>query len=253
MIKKVDHPSRKAGSPIRLDKGAIKRFAKYLSGRILKDLTGDFASDSPISDTGRGYLINDMITIQDVLGNDVKTLVLVKSEIAAKRLGMIIGGGAGTTPIGEQAVQINLNGSWTPAEFSEPSSFGRQNLPKELFSILLHELTHIADIFKKSGPTTRRVLREDELDLEEYYNRPAEVKAYMQDVADEVVSNLPTVKKVYERAERDVSFNKMIKQSLVLSDTWERIEPYLSRQNKKKIMSAVYREAKYWQDDVGYL
>lgn len=252
MIKKVDHPSRKAGRPIRLDKGAIKRFAKYLSGRILRDLIGDFASDTPISDTGR-YLIKDMITIQDVLGNDIETLVLVKSERAPKRLGMITGGGAGTTSRGKQAIQINLNGSWTPDEFSEPSSsFGRQNLPKELFSILLHELTHIADIFKKKRETTRRVLREDEVDLEDYYNRPEEVKAYMQDVADEVLSRLPKLKEMHESAERNVSFNKMIKQSLVLSDSWERIEPYLSRQNKKKIMSAVYREAEDWRDDTDY-
>ena len=251
-IKQVGFSSRKAGRPIRLDKGAIKRLAKYLSGRILKDLFKR-PLDEPIIETGR-YLINDYTTIQDVVGNDIKTLVLIKSERAAKRRGMIIGGGAGTTPGGEQqAIQINLNGSWTPAEFSQPPpSFGRQNLPKELYSILLHELTHIADTFKKSGPTTRRVLREDELDLEEYYNRPAEVKAYMQDVVNDVISNLPSVKEMYDIAKRDISFNKMIKQSLIISDTWERIEPYLSRQNKKKIMSAVYREAEDWREDTDY-
>ena len=250
MIKKVDHPSRKAGRPIRLDKGAIKRFAKYLSGRILRDLSKR-PSKFPISDM-RKIRINDTITIQDVLGNDIETLVLVRSR-AVKRYGMITGGHAGVTPEGRKpAIQINLNGSWTPEEFSQPPPpFRQQNLPKELYSLLLHELTHIADTFRKKRD--KKWSPEDELDLEEYYNRPAEVKAYMQTVVDEVVSNLPTVKKVYERAERDVSFNKMIKQSLVLSDTWERIEPYLSRQNKKKIMSAVYREAKYWQDDVGYL
>ena len=102
MIKKVDHPSRKAGRPIRLDKGAIKRFAKYLSGRILRDLS----------------------------------------------------------------------------------------------------------------------------------KRPHDEPA--------------------ERAKRDVSFNTMIKQSIAKSKSWERIEPYLSRQNKKKIMSAVYREAEDWRDDTDY-
>ena len=111
---------------------------------------------------------------------------------------------------------------------------------------------NIADIFKKKRETIQRIDPEDERDLEKYYNRPAEVKAFMQTVVDEVISRLSKFKKVYERAKRDVSFNTMIKQSIAKSKSWERIESYLSRQNKKKIMSAVYREAEDWRDDTDY-
>jgi len=218
--------------PIRLDKSRVKRE----SDRIAQKMVRDFRKLPEGEGIGR-YVANFHTDVVNVAGETVPVVVVVKSAsgkmpkptwISAEEC--VMGGGAGTVPgKKDRAVLIQINGNYYPRLF-DTDVFRR-----ELYKIMLHELTHVADKYRRSEKTRRRVPTLEELDLEKYYNEPAEVRAYMQEIVEEVRGYFPAI---YEhRGRRDA-----MKYSLKLSETWERIEPHLTRRNKNKILSAVWSE-----------
>jgi len=170
--------------PIRLNKSWLKGDTKDIVRDIGKKLKR-YPEDEPIGK----FLSNHHVTIKDVSGDKVSVVVVVRSRpgapakdtwVSAK--GTVLGGGAGKIPSsGLPAIVVEINASYFPRLF-------RTNMfERELFKLILHELTHIADKFKKKPEETRRrVPNEEELDLKEYYNTPAEVRAYMQEIVEEV-------------------------------------------------------------------
>jgi hypothetical protein len=141
----------------------------------------------------------------------------------------VTGGGAGKAG-GKDAILVEINANYSPEAFSPD---GR--LEKELYKLILHELTHIADKFTRGGPTTRRVPTTEEVNPVEYYNKPSEVRAYMQEVVEEVRRYFPDIYK--HRGRKDA-----MKYSLKMSDAWNQVEPHLNRRNRNKILNVVWNE-----------
>jgi len=149
----------------------------------------------------------------------------------------VSGGGVGKTPNGNQVVVIDLNGRYPVRVFKDTKESSDL-----LWDHLIHEITHVADKFKKEKKTETgsRVKNTLEVDLDEYYNDPAEVRAYMQEVVDQVINNYPKLQR-YGRKGLDYALN--------VSSTWKEINPYLNRQNRGKILSAVGKAVSEWEDD----
>jgi hypothetical protein len=124
-----------------------------------------------------------------------------------------------------------------------------------LRSILLHELTHALDYLSKKIQTNQpdKVTRLESLGIspEDYFNSPDEVRAYMQQIVDEVVafSKDPKFQAFMLRKYPTNLKQAWIRQVLAMSETWKQIKPYLNSSNSNKILKAVYTvldEAGYW-------
>ena len=221
-----------AARPIRLDKAMIKREAEQLAEKIWR-----LVKDRPWEEGIGKLVLNFELTITNVAGEMIPVIVVVKSKEVGRppnprRLSVrdvVTGGGAGTAK-GKPAILMNVNANYYPRHFS-PDSF----LERELYEMMLHELTHISDKYKKKKPTTQRVRTVEEIDPVEYYNDPGEVKAYMQEVVEQVRRYFPKIYK--HRGRKDA-----MKFSLKMSSTWNMIEPHLNRRNRNKILSAVWNE-----------
>lgn len=101
----------------------------------------------------------------------------------------------------------------------------------ELYSVLIHETTHLADKLERLAPLT------DRESAVSYYNIPSEVRAFIQQVVDETVKAAKTIAKSLEGF---TDTQQLVDRSLEYSKTWQRIRPYVNDENKKKILKAVY-------------
>ncbi len=105
---------------------------------------------------------------------------------------------------------------------------------KELLSVLRHEVTHLRDLLPHYEPTE---------DVETYYNRPVEVRAYMRQVVDEVLAEMHEDAKESE-GWIDTSWDSA-ERYLEKSFTWERVRKVLSPKNKKAILKSVAQGMQY--------
>ena len=209
---------------IRLDKARIKRLASLMAKRVWNDVKKRVKGE-PIGH----YVINERITITNVIGEKIPVVIVLKSNPAPVSAGIVTGGGAGKAK-GKDAILIQINADLPP------NIFNTGRFTQDLESMLLHELNHIADKFKKTREVTRKTVpTEDELDPEEYYNDPAEVRSYMQEVVYDVRKNFSKFYKKF--GQKDA-----MKYALKVSAVWKQIEPHLNRRNKNKILSAVWNE-----------
>jgi hypothetical protein len=122
---------------------------------------------------------------------------------------------------------------------------------KHIYSILIHEITHAIDQIKyqqiednffggqgshfdKSKIKTRKDQRQT---LETYYNNPSEVKAYLQQIADEVEEYL---NQKHGGVSKD-SIKNGWKDAFGYygSKTWKQVSSYLTPKNQKYIKKAV--------------
>jgi hypothetical protein len=136
-------------------------------------------------------------------------------------------------------IDIYLNGNLTPEFFLKyphrltPSrnTSSPDNLPASIYSILIHELTHAAEVDTGRPPLGGKDV--DNLSDEEYINDPEEVRAFMQQVVHETVK--------FGKDHRDSFDDKdLMHSALMISHTWARIAKKLTPSNKKRIMKAVY-------------
>ena len=223
--------SRKAARVIRLDKSAVKRLLDDLF-KAVKRKVSRLPQDEPI---GKLQLVKLPFILKDVAGDDVKINVILRSVPSGSPF-MVTGAAAGTiSATGEPAIVVELNGKYNAGIFHSQADEKRGMLYDGVWKSLLHELTHIADTYrKKKEKTTQRVLSEEEMDLDEYYNEPAEVRAFMQEIVDEVILNFPKMRKRFERKDS-------LRYALKMSDAWKRVGPYLNRRNRKKVLGAVWK------------
>jgi hypothetical protein len=110
------------------------------------------------------------------------------------------------------AITINFSFEQSPQSYID----NRAEVEKEAYSVLIHEITHLMDMLPQIG-------HKDSDDDYVYYNRPTEVRAFMQQIVDEIqgASSVP--------------------QALAMSKTWKRIGWALKPESKKLILKAVYQ------------
>jgi len=101
----------------------------------------------------------------------------------------------------------------------------------EFYSVLIHEATHLADQLPRVASDA------DNEDLKIYYNKPTEVRAFMQQIVDEVVAHARSIAKDLEGF---TDTEQLVRLSLERSTTWDRVRPYVNPSNKRKILKAVH-------------
>lgn len=114
----------------------------------------------------------------------------------------------------------------------------RQAAEREIYSILIHEFTHARDFTTEKYEGTRDLATEKTLDL--YHNHPVEIRAYTQQIVDEVETYI----RRYVEKDQDTwglkdNPTSLINAALEVSPTWQRIQPDLTQENRRIILRNV--------------
>lgn len=239
---------RVVARPIHLDKREIARFVEHdLVPQIVRRAQRHSRPDEPIGAT-RGWA-SSVLTIDSADGRDSSRVpVGVDSEASRADFVAVLGGKSNPNT----GITLYLNGALTPRDLAseernQPLSACRHEscLPYGLYSILLHEATHAAE---RALPSTRRAPGYSPRDVEErgeaaygpYVNDPQEVRAFLQQIVDEVVHNAKS-DDLREHLRRDHHPNRaLVDTALALSTTYSIIEKHLTPSNRARILKAVY-------------
>jgi len=217
-----------ASRPIRLDKSAIRRLIDTLLKKLDRKLSR-MDDDEPL---GRMQIAKVPFKVEGTSGKDIQLVVVLRSKPSSSPF-PVTGGGMGTLrATGKTAIVVELNGRYQ-VSFYKGSPDGSM-LHDGLWNALLHELTHVADEYReKVEETTTHVKTEDELDPKWYYNQGSEVRAYMQEVVDQVLDVLPKFQKTFDD-------KTSLVYALKFSETWGEVKEHLTPRNKKKVLGAVW-------------
>ncbi len=251
---------RRAARPIVVDKGQALRLAK----RIVRELPSEFKfrpedMAGPIN-RARGYragwvLPAGTFLTTDVKGEQVEVPVRVQFQ-ALEGWGVrrwVAGGGIDTRffgrgPGSKLALNLYINSNAVVQNLLDHLD----GVEEELFSVIIHEVTHLRDLL-------RHEYAADEAGGEAYYNAPTEVRAFMQQTADEALQEADRLGKAsggWILGPEPTS--EMIDSLLEKSGTWDRIRKQLTPANGKLILRGVARalqdewpklRAKYKEDD----
>jgi hypothetical protein len=252
---------RRAARPIPVDKGQALKLAQ----RIVRELPAELRfrpedMAGPINQA-RGYragwvLPAGTFLTTDVKGDTIEVPVRVKFQ-ALEGWGVrrwVAGGGIDTRFFGGRsygsklALDLYLNSNAVVHNLLDHLD----EVEDELFSVIIHEATHLRDLLKHEYAA-------DEAGSEDYYNAPTEVRAFMQQTADEALKEADRLGKTsggWILGPEPTS--EMIDSLLEKSKTWERIRKQLTPANGKLILRGVARvlqnewpnlRAKYKKDD----
>lgn len=221
-----------AHRPIKIDSVTIRE----LVGEFFKFIEWAAKSSYPQQQFGnvRGIVIKE-VEIESVIGSKIPVIVRIDSKPDSSS-SLVNAGGAGTITKGGikyAAIFINVNGKYNAEAFLD----NRSEVEDKLGDRIYHELTHIADV-RKGEPSGGRVFDHIpdslEVDIPTYLNHPAEVRAYMREVVNQV-------RRIVLDNMKGYSVSEAVSVALSSSKTWEWIKEYLSDKNKKIILDAVYR------------
>ena len=228
--------------PISIDKDKIRELAKFLSvniGRKARKAHDDERRNRLPPWRGIGQIRKvweqTYFSVEPVRGEEFTIRIIVATQPGS---GITAGAGMGTNRnTGEPTMVVYLNANMKPGDLASAAETGI--LEGQLWPILIHELTHAADVFKPEAEYERKggakVPTSGEIDPVAYYNDPGEVRAHMQEIVDEVLS-IPVEK-------LQAAFgSKGILYAVRSSETWKYIRDHLTPDNKKLILKAVYRE-----------
>lgn len=143
---------------------------------------------------------------------------------------------------GDVTVRIRLNGSRPYADFTDGESTGGNGLPYLINDVLVHELTHVAEWWylsqKKQQPHVEPELRGEERRKSDiaYYNAPHEVRAYMQQIIEEILPRARGFKRVLKPKTPHEYILKLLNTSV----RWKQVRDYLTPANEAKILKATY-------------
>ncbi len=220
---------------IPLDKQSIMRFTELIE-KELAELAAQ--QEGPF---GRKTLGQWPYEIRAVDGTTLRAVVALK---AVPMSGTALFGDAGVGhQRGTPVVVIEVNGS-IDADVIRRSA--ETHIVKLLlFNTLIHEFTHVADKFTQGVGEGAKGLTMDQArnTPEGYYNDPTEVRAYMQEVVDQVSQRFVH----YEKLEKRFG-QKAIGMLLNMSDTWSKVSPYWTERNKQKVLKSVYQALDEWKD-----
>jgi hypothetical protein len=247
---------RTAARPIPIDKGQARKLAK----RVVKELPWALKFRPDDMDSAmwmaRGFhpdrwgFILGVYKTTDVREKPVNVPIRLGAAKAGAWKGprkWVAGGSVSAKHFGPKeygsktGLGINLNSNRTPNEIL--NNLGE--VADELYSVIIHEVTHLRDLLL---PTQSA----DGDGPESYHNRPTEVRAFMQQIADEALTD------AHAQGKDDGGWlftgrgptSEFIDSLLDRSPTWERIGSTLNRRNQQLILKGVTRAI---QDEWGTL
>lgn len=228
---------RQAGRPIPVDKQAIREMAERLSAKLLEQLE-EASPDLPVRE--RQVWVQDQMPVRAADGEERDAIVVVRGGPGGQPGPYVDAGGFGWHQSGRPVVIVSLNGNYTPAELSWSLRGSPQLIQDMMYTTLLHEVTHAADVHRdKPGYTLGKASEQYTTeDLDRYYNDPHEVRAFMQQVVDEV-------EETFGYRQDDVldkfGESRGLKMMLNNSATWREVKPHLNEDSKRKVLRAVHR------------
>ena len=205
--------------------------------RMLRNLGTGYWAENSTEALGNRFGFADHMTYKD-MADKTDTLEVQYLSKESKNRNFFLGGGAGLTHRTKRpAVIVLMNGRFSAKDFTQT-----EYVKDEAFDVLVHELTHKVDVyFKPTAPTSQRVLTEEEMDLQEYYNKPGEVRAFMREVIEQVM-------RILVRLPMPWNVNEEVKRALKWSNSWARIYPHLNEKNKQLVLWNVYQAAREYQE-----
>jgi hypothetical protein len=217
-----------------MDKSSVMRFTEFLE-RQLEELASKH--DGPF---GRKVLGQWPYEIRGVDGEMISTYVRFET-VPTRDTSYILDGGVGFlrgTPI----VVVQLNGTLDADALRKGAE--SHVIKVQLYNMLIHEFTHVADKYTRGVGRGGDELSEDELrnNPAAYYNNPAELHAFMQEVVDQVSQRFIH----YEKLEKRFG-QKALGMLLNMSDTWGKVSPYWTERNKQKVLKSVYQALEDWK------
>ena len=233
---------RVATRPIEIDKRGLKSFVQgTLIPQVVRSLKRRPKQNEPIGSVEN--LANGILEVEDSDSRSSHSVLVVVNARPSSAKGAAVL--AGKTSNFER-IDLYVNGALTPVDILEPTKWDDRLqpiwkcthetcLPYGLYSILIHEITHAADIFVKSlkyKPSD--VIERGEAAWDPYVNDPAEVRAFMQEVVDVAERHAPMFR---EHAKTN---QRLIDMVLKMSTTWGLIEKHLTSKSKARILKAVY-------------
>ncbi len=219
----------RVGRAIPLDKAGIRGLSKELEHVLVKELAH---REGPLGKVTFGQYPHDVRTVD----GDTRRVWVRLQSVPSRDFRYVVGGALGEVR-GKHVVVINVNGS-LPAETIWAAAKGH-SVQDQLYPVLLHELTHAADKFAPGMAETEQQLQDDPA---AYYNDPSELRAYTQEVVDEVSDRFDK----YEKLQRHFG-NKAMGMLLRMSPTWERASPHWTRPNQNRVLKSVYQALEDWQ------
>lgn len=233
--------SKRAARPIPIDKAYLKRLAQESADKVLAWVNKETGIGSrewvltPFWDLRQGLGLHVRmpdIEISRVIRKDGRGWVSSERSIqfwvtcekkATKERGRlkVVRSGRYTTWEDDSWLSIFLHGDLTGADLDGY----RRVLAGELYSVLLHEVTHIVEM---AGNKVTESDHTRGLSRAEHTNHPLEVRAYMQQVADEVEG-----------------FGNF-REGLHASPTFRGIRRHLTEANRRLLVRGVYR---HWRDE----
>lgn len=237
-VKLASIAERVATRPIRIDRSEVERAIDRMIKRF-QTANGGYWADNPDEPLRSQFAVEDHVSVRTVDGRDIDVIVQYRSQ-SSRGSDFILGGGSGkTVKTKKPAIVIYINGNYSSSVLTRSGGKFRG----EAIQVLLHEITHQADVFTKpSGEITQSLKSEGDLDLKDYYNRPAEVKAYMREVFEEVKDHIDVFLPRF-------GMNESISRLIRWSDTWERISKHLTEENKKTVMKGVYQAVQDYMEE----
>lgn len=230
-----------AARPIPLDKSYAKKLANQLYVELLGKLKHT-RPDRPLSVflrakdmTGKpiAYRSEYLLEYSEVTSPDLERVVpivfVLCSEMSPGSMRQFICGGhvarLGSRGSRGSKVQLELQLADKDVEdYTSPQ--GKKGVVQELFSVLIHEMTHLIDVLEKLGDST------DSEDPSVYYNKPSELRAFLQQIVDEA--------QTFAQEHGPAPLTSLLPLALKNSPTWQRIEKALTPLNRKKVLKVVH-------------
>lgn len=238
---KDENSAKKTAGRIKVDRGLAGRIADVISKRLILALES-MPKGKPLGDRSFALIEPFLIPVKLLDGQVAyaKTSVLSKRRDSDWRnpTHQVIPGGharqfaesSDPSRIVGWEIDIYVNGNFTPTEILTKfvgKGTERWSLKANVRRVLLHEMTHLVDPGLKIPPG-----------LADYYNRPTEVRARMQEVVDQVLTDA-------ERAAADLegftTIKQLVEHGLDQSPTWEFVRKRLNDKSRRVVLKAVYQ------------
>lgn len=243
-----DYDRRQAARPIPIDKPALAKLAKELVRELPKHMR---FKPSDMEDTRmswcRGFTQNwgfdlGVYETTDVRGRYVGVPVRVgweNMEDWGPTRQWIAGGSVQHRSYGGgEASKYQMNVKVNAARIPKEMLAHLDRIEKEAFSVLIHETTHLRDLLKRID-----AYQHAKETTEGYYNEPTEVRAFMQQTADEVIEFVEQQAKTLGGVGPwGITLSgRTLERALEMSTTWDRIRKHLNPSNEKLVIRGVER------------
>lgn len=240
--------TRFAARPIPLDKAAVHQEAETLTKKLI-DRLAYVPEGHPV---GHGKLVESVFDLQLVRGDRVKVPIIVEAKPSGSTH-RVLGGGMSPERVRTYDdeylpvtrviphVWVFINGSKPRDEFTNETTI--QGLEHDIYEELIHEFSHAAEAaFLYDSAESQRAEEgaASGRGTPEYYNLPTEVRAYMQQIVDDVtrLAALPILRKLLSAKAKTP--HDLVMAYLDKSAKWKQVERHLNPQNKAKVLKAVY-------------